>query len=249
MIRRFSFLFFLCVASAAAVGQSKPSTQSTQPAQDPLVPAIKVDRDGNPNKQFLAKHEQFLKRAKEGKIDLLFLGDSITNNWSKAPEVWKEHYAGKYDVANFGIGGDRTQHVLWRITNGELEGIKPKVTVLMIGTNNIRSDPPEKIAAAVEKIVQTLRDKTGTKVLLLGIFPRGETQAAPERVKQQQVNDVIGKLDDGKNVRYLELWNEFLEPDMSISKEVMNDYLHPTTRGYEIWAKGMDKLLTEMMQQ
>ena len=239
-----TFLAGLVLFAGVVTAQT---TTQTAP-QDPAVPAIKVDKDGKPNPGFMSKHEKYVQRAKQGYVDLLFEGDSITEGWSKAPEVWKQYYGDKYKVANFGIGGDRTQHVLWRIENGELENIKPKVTVLMIGTNNIRGDDPQKIAQGVEKIVKEVRDKTGSKVLLLGIFPRGETQTAPERAKQQQVNQIISKLDDGKNVRYLEIWNEFLEPDMNISKETMPDFLHPNAKGYEIWAKAMDKLLTEMMQ-
>src|SRR5438046_9474603 len=120
-------------------------------------------------------HEKFLQRAKQCNIDLLFLGDSITENWTRAPEIWKQRYEPLH-AANFGIGGDRTQHVLWRITNGELDGIHPKIVVLMIGTNNANSDPPERIADAIKKIVDITRDKTGAKVLLLAVFPRERKQ-------------------------------------------------------------------------
>src|SRR5690606_18268051 len=132
------------------------------------IPAPKKD-----NGAFLQKHQAFLKRIKEGPIDLLFLGDSITEGWKNATRVWQEHY-GSFRPANFGIGGDRTQHVLWRIQNGELDGIKPKVVVLMIGTNNSGTNTAAQIAAANRKIVQQIRTKLpATKVLVLGIFPRG----------------------------------------------------------------------------
>src|SRR5262252_3849901 len=120
-------------------------------------------------------HEGFLKRAKEGKIDLLFLGDSITQGWGNNA-VWQKHY-GALHAANFGIGGDTTENVLWRIQNGEIEGISPKVVVLLIGTNNfgLEGHPPDGIAKGVATIVQTLRKKLpSTKVLLLAIFPRDE---------------------------------------------------------------------------
>ena len=111
---------------------AKPAPVANEPADQP---SPKKDKDGNINPSFKAAHENFLKRGKEP-VGILFLGDSITAGWGKAKPVWEEHYA-KHQAANFGIGGDRTQHVLWRIANGELDGIKPKVVVLMIGTNNI----------------------------------------------------------------------------------------------------------------
>src|SRR5262249_29418296 len=120
-------------------------------------------------------HQQFLERARAGKIDLLFLGDSITQGWGQN-EAWKKHY-GPRNAANFGIGGDRTQHVLWRLDSGEIDGIAPKVVVLMIGTNNVGSNKPEEIAEGVRAIVDKLRAKLPkSKILLLGIFPRGATR-------------------------------------------------------------------------
>ena len=119
-------------------------------------------------------HEKFLSQAKKGDIDLLFLGDSITQGWNNN-EVWRRHF-GPRKAANFGIGGDRTEHVLWRIQNGELEGIAPKVTVLMIGTNNSGANTPEEIAQGITAIVDELRKRLpNTKILLLGVFPRGES--------------------------------------------------------------------------
>jgi lysophospholipase L1-like esterase len=197
----------------------------------------------------MQKHEKYVEQAKTGGVDLLFLGDSITEQWHKQQEMFDEHY-GKYKPANFGIGGDRTQHVLWRIENGELEPpMKPKLIVLMIGTNNSKDDPSDKIASGVEKIVSTARDKTGAKVLLLAIFPRGET---PEKAAQQRevikgVNERIKKLDDGKNVRYLDIGEKFMNPDGTISKEIMPDYLHLSKEGYQRWADAIDGPVKEMM--
>ena len=113
--------------------------QAPTPAPAPASQVVAVDASApltkRGNARFYELHASFLKRAKEGPIGLLFLGDSITEGWSKAPEVWTEYY-GKYQPANFGIGGDQTQHVIWRITDGELDNIQPKVVVLMLGTNN-----------------------------------------------------------------------------------------------------------------
>jgi lysophospholipase L1-like esterase len=213
----------------------------------------------------MKNHEKFVEQAKKGGIDVLFLGDSITAGWAgNGKEIWAERYA-PMNAANFGIGGDRTQHVLWRIENGELDGaIKPKVIVLMIGTNNTAADDADKIAEGVTKIVKTAQAKTGAKVLLLGVFPRGVTPEQAEaskdpkdlanakttamrREKITKINEIISKLDDGKTVRYLDIKDKFLQPDGTLSKETFYDYLHLTPAGYTIWADAIDPLLKEMM--
>ena len=162
--------------SPAASTPAAPSTPAIKlPPQPPDVPAIKLAADGTPNAGFLASHERFLKIAKEGQAQLLFLGDSITAGWGgNGKVIWAQTF-GAWEPANFGIGGDRTQHVLWRIQNGELDGLKPKAAVVMIGTNNVGSDDAEGIARGITKIVETIREKTpGSKILLLAVFPRGE---------------------------------------------------------------------------
>ena len=160
---------------------------------------------------------RFSKRAQEGNIDLLFLGDSITQGWDGARKRGTGS-TGPRKAANFGIGGDRTQHVLWRIQNGELDGIEPKVIVLMIGTNNASDDTPDEIAQGITAIVGELRERLPkTKVLLLGVFPESQKpDAVRERLKS--VNEKIAKLDDGSNVRYLDIGKAFLNDDGTISQ-------------------------------
>jgi lysophospholipase L1-like esterase len=193
-------------------------------------------------------HERFVERAKEGKIDLLFLGDSITAGWNGGgKEVWSRTY-GPRNPANFGIGGDRTQNVLWRIENGEIEGIKPKVAVLMIGTNNSGSNSADEIADGIKAIVQRLREKLPeTKVLLLAVFPRGEKPNAG-REKLIAVNEKIASLGDGKMVTYLDIGKDFLNDDATISKEIMPDFLHLSPKGYQIWADAIEPTLTKMLE-
>lgn len=208
------------------------------------------------NAHFYELHASFLKRAKAGPIGVLFLGDSITEGWGNAPEVWKEYYGG-YQPANFGIGGDRTEHVIWRIEDGELDGIRPKVVVLMIGTNNSSANTAEQIAAADTKIVRLIRAKLPeTKVLLLAIFPRGPRKnsdgsmdTAVERMAViNTVNAELAKLDDGHHVRFLNINAKFLGPDGKIPDAIMPDQLHPNAAGYRIWAEAMRPLLDEMMR-
>jgi lysophospholipase L1-like esterase len=222
--------------------------QNNQPAD---VAAPKLGPDGQIQPRFQMMHESFLKRGKEGKIGVLFLGDSITQGWGGARPVWDASF-GKYDPANFGIGGDRTQHVLWRIENGELDGISPKAVVLMIGTNN-SGYPAEDIVKGDAKIVEQIRKKLPeTKILLLAIFPRGADPADPKvaalRDKLKTVNAELAKLDDGKQVRYLDIGPKFLESDGKLSPEIMPDFLHLSRKGYQIWADAIAEPLAELMK-
>jgi lysophospholipase L1-like esterase len=201
-------------------------------------------------------HARFLEQAKKGNIDLLFLGDSITQGWlgrngqGEGPiEVWDRFYVPR-NAADFGIGGDRTQHVLWRLDNGEVDGIKPKVVVLMIGTNNVASNSAAEIADGVKAIVAKLREKLPeSKILLLGVFPRGEKPAGPAREKLAAVNESISKLDDGKMIKYLDIGKSFLNDDGTISRDVMPDFLHLTRKGYRIWADAMEPTLWSILDE
>jgi len=219
------------------------------PPQPPDVAAPKLGPDGQPQPGFLAAHSNFVKIAKEGKAQLVFLGDSITAGWGGKKEIWDEAF-GKYQPANFGIGGDRTQHVLWRIENGELDGIKPKAAVIMIGTNNTGPDDAPGIARGVTKIVEFVRKKSpDTKILLLAVFPRGENASPnPGRDKLKQANAILAKLHDGKHVHFLDIGDKFLQPDGSISKEIMPDFLHLSAAGYQIWADAITPRLAELMK-
>jgi len=234
----------ISIASVRAEPTTAPATRPTsrpvvvQPRVPTDQPAAKEDGHGNISPPFLAAHQAFLARGKKGKIGLLFLGDSITQGWNSAKTVWQSHY-GNDDPANFGIGGDTTQNVLWRIQNGELDQIHPKVVVLLIGTNNIG-------ASAVDIL------KGDTKLLLLGIFPRGadpkDPRVAAVREKIKTVNLGLAKLDDGEKTRYLDIGDKFLNGDGVITKDIMRDALHPTAKGYQIWADAMQPLLDEMMK-
>jgi lysophospholipase L1-like esterase len=218
--------------SASAVFAQDES--ATEPAQ----------RTGN----WIRQHESFLERAKQGNIDLLFLGDSITQGWNGGGKAVWERFYGSRNAANFGIGGDRTQHVLWRLDHGEVDGIHPKVAVLMIGTNNLGSNAPDEIANGVIAIVKRLREKLPeTKLLLLAIFPRDENPSA-RRERLKAVNEKIASLDDGSMVRYLDIGQSFLNTDSTISKEIMPDFLHLSSKGYRIWADAMEPTLWSMLE-
>jgi lysophospholipase L1-like esterase len=235
----------------AAAADATPPAQAKPAPQTADVAAPKLGKDGQPDKGFMDHHEMFLKRGKEGPIGVLFIGDSITAGWGRAKDTWQQHY-GAHQPANFGIGGDRTQHVLWRIENGELDGIAPKVVVLMIGTNNI-GEPAENIIKGDLKICAEIHAKLPeAKLLLLGIFPRGpdpkDPLVAPLRAKIKTVNEQLAKLDDGAKTRYLDIGGKFLDADGTLPKDIMPDGLHPNPKGYEIWATAMQPLLDEMLK-
>jgi lysophospholipase L1-like esterase len=203
------------------------------------------------------RHKVFLDIAKKGHIDVVFIGDSITDAWggaghgarSSGADVWKERFEPLH-AANFGIGGDRTQHLLWRIDNGELDGYQARAVVLMIGTNNLRDNTDEEIAEGIKAVVAAIRKKQPhAKVLLLGVFPRGEQPADKNRERIMNINKAIAKLDDdGKTVKYLDFGNRFLELNGTISKEIMPDFLHLTKKGYEIWGDAIDKPLKDLLK-
>ncbi len=221
------------------------------PPQKADVAAEKFGPDGKVNPGFLAAHDRFVKQAQEGKAQLVFLGDSITAGWGSNKPIWDKAF-GAYTPVNFGIGGDRTQHVLWRITHGELDGIKPRAVVLMIGTNNVASNTAEEIARGVTVIVETIREKQPqAKILLLAVFPRGDKPdgklGAPNE-KLTQVNAIIAKLDDGKNIHFLDIGPRFPLVNGALTPEVMPDFLHLSPAGYQIWADAIGPKLAELMQ-
>ena len=194
-----------------------------------------------------ARHEEFLYRIHEGGIGLLFLGDSITDFWPSRGQFSWLQYA-PYNAADLGISEDLTDHLLFIIKNGELDGIQPKVIVLMIGTNNVIHDEPEWVAAGIQKIVQETRVRLPeTKILLLAVFPRG-LKSSPERASVNQVNAIIAKLENGNSVRYLDIGGVFLDAAGEIPADVMPDKLHPAAKGYDLWHAAMQPLLTQMMK-
>lgn len=205
---------------------------------------IPVPREG----AWMKRHESFNERVKQGDVDLLFIGDSITQGWEGAGKgVWEKFY-GKRSAVNLGIGGDRTQHVLWRLDNGNLYNIHPKLAVLMIGTNNSGTNTSEQIAAGVKAIVAALRAKLPeTKVLVLAIFPRGANKDDAKRKVNEGANEIIKGLADGKMVYYLDIGPNFLEDDGTLSKEVMPDLLHLNAKSYTTWAESIEPKVKELL--
>ncbi len=194
------------------------------------------------------KHESLNARVKEGKVDLIFLGDSITNGWdNEGREVWAQYYA-KRNAVNLGISCDRIQNVLWRLDNGNIDGISPKLAVVMIGTSNASRSKLEEIPGGIQAVVEKLRTKLpNTKVLLLGIFPRGKDNEDPWRQINDKVNKLIAKLDDGKMVFYLDIGPKLVAADGTASTDVLRDLVHLSAKGYAIWAEATEPMVAELM--
>jgi len=181
---------------------------------------------------------------------LVFIGDSITQGWEKegAP-VWQTHYA-KFDALDLGFGGDRTENVLWRLQNGAVDGLDPKVAVLMIGTNNtgLRGDFPASTVAGIRRNLDELRQRLPrTRILLVAIFPRDATPESALRRTNEAINAQLPALADGNRVVFLDVNRAFLTPDGTLSKTIMPDLLHPNEAGYAIWAKAMQPELDRLM--
>ncbi len=199
------------------------------------------------NDEWWMKRHQSINENAKSRPRVIFIGDSITQGWEGAGKgAWASHFAPRGAV-NMGIGGDQTQHVLWRLDNGNLEGIRPEVAVVMIGTNNSKDFSAEEIAEGIKAIVHKLHERLPkTKIILLGVFPRGQKPDAT-RAKLAEVNRMISKLDDAKGVKFLDIGDKFLEADGSISKEIMPDYLHLSEAGYERWAEALEPTLKMML--
>lgn len=191
-------------------------------------------------------------RIKQGKVDVVFIGDSITQGWEgEGKAAWEKHLA-PLNAVNLGISGDRTQHVLWRLDHGHLDGLAanpPKAAVIMIGTNNSNGadHPAAEIAEGVTTIVSRIRQKLPrTRILLLGIFPRGE-KPNPQREKNAEASKLASKVADGKMVHYLDIGDKFLQPDGTLTKEIMPDALHLSAKGYDIWAEAVLPKVKELL--
>lgn len=188
------------------------------------------------------RHEACVERTKAADFDVAFLGDSITQGWEGAGKGQWEKDIAPLKAANFGFSGDRTEHVLWRLNHGELTEAKPKLIVIMIGTNNIGhgSSNPDQAAEGVRAIVSKLRAETPTsKVLILATFPRGAQPTDDQRMKVADMVTKYKSAADGKNVFLLDLGPKFLSQDGSLQPAIMPDYLHLSPAGYQIWADNM----------
>ena len=202
------------------------------------------------NQRMGPRHEGFVAQAKQGNIDLLLHGDSITDWWQQdANKPVFDKYFGHIRTANFAIAGDTTQGVLWGLRNGEGQGFQPKAVMLMIGTNNTAAFTGPEIAEGVGAVVLELRrDFPAAKILLLAIFPRS-VPGDPVRDKIAEVNRIISRLADQQHVFYLDIGRKFLdEKGVFLPDSFRPDNLHPQAKGYDIWGQAVSAKLAQLMQ-
>lgn len=201
---------------------------------------------------WMPRHKEKLTKEGRENTKLLFLGDSITHGWeSEGNEVW-EHYYSEYDAYNLGFSGDRTENVLWRLQNGEVDGINPDVAILLIGTNNTghRQDSADCTARGIEMILDELHERLPeTHVLLLGIFPRSFEPGDKLRQLNNKINSRIEKFDVREKVTFLNINDVFLDDEKFLQEKIMPDFLHPNKDGYKLWAEAMDPALKELFNK
>ena len=252
-------------ADRRAVSRVAEATLEPLPGRKPLPSTmVPVTQDRSwPQYDWAKRHELTISAVKRAKPQILFIGDSITHFFGgeqfdsyplRGKHTWDEFYAPR-NAGNLGFGWDKTENVLWRLQHGAVDGIAPKLVVVMIGTNNSGNLGPNHsgtcsspdIAAGIEAIVLELEKRLPqSKILLLGIFPRGE-KPNPQREKIAEINGIISKLDGTHNVTFLDIGAKFLTPDGLITKDIMPDFLHPNDKGYRIWAEAIEPTVKKLM--
>jgi len=256
-MRRVRWAWLACVVVLGAMVASAAAAEQAQKAEGKKA----TDRKGRPlpaaaipvprnDAGWTKRHESMNARVAKGNVDLVLIGDSITQGWEGGgKKAWDEYY-GPRNAVNLGIGGDQTQHVLWRLQNGNVKGISPKLAVLMIGTNNAGGKKPEEIAQGIRAIVRELRTSLpDTKVLVLAIFPRGPNNDDVLRKVVAETNQLVAgsRRIDGQSVKFKDIGPKFLQPDGTLPKEIMPDLLHLSPKGYQIWAESIEPEVAEVL--
>jgi lysophospholipase L1-like esterase len=196
---------------------------------------------------WMARHQAMNARAQQGHIDLIYVGDSIVEGYeTQGKDIWDRYYAPRHAL-NLGISGDRTEHVLWRLDHGNLDGLAPTLAIVMIGQNNGGRNTAEEIGAGVTAVVQQIRAKLPTtKILLLAIFPR-RAKPTQERTVLAKASRIAAQLADNHTIFYLDINQIFLRPDGSIPAELMPDFEHPSAKGYRLWAEAIEPTVAALM--
>lgn len=232
-----------CSKEKPALSEEMPPNLAVQPTEQTANWAIEWWRP---------RHERKIAEAKNADIDLLMLGDSITQGWEGAgAQVWDNYY-GDRNAFNLGFGGDRTEHVLWRLQHGAVDNMQPKLVVLMLGINNTghRMDPASHTAEGIKMIVDELRERLpDSKILILAIFPHHASPKNDMRVRNEEINELIATLADGEMIHFLDINHVFLDEDGILGTELTPDLLHPNQAGYEVWAEAMEPTLSRLLQE
>lgn len=253
-MKTFQMLFFglILIQGATIVGSCQMTSKQVESA------AVSVPRTDQNSK---LAHEDLLKKAKQGRIDIYFEGDSITRRWGTSDESykdlltnWQRNFFG-WNAADFGWGGDKVQHILWRLNHGELDNVNPKIIVLLAGTNNVGNVSPESaddpraadIALGIQEVLKVLHQKApAATIVLMGILPRNDNMAVMPIIND--VNRRIAKFADGKKVRYLNINDKLADKNDELFEGMTNkDLLHLDVKGYQVWADALKPIFTEIL--
>ncbi len=255
-------LLALCIILTVLTGCMETHKTDPYGLSGKTHPAV-TPADRNNLEWWAKRHKGVLERVVKGNVDLIFVGDSITHGWDNQ-ELWNKYYAPR-NAVNMGFGGDSTQHVLWRLDNGEIDGISPKLAILMIGTNNSNGPPTarwyntaEEIADGIKAICSEMQLKLPkTKILILAIFPRGNSEQRkdkehgatynPQWAKNDKASELASKIADNKHIFYLDINKAFLDKNSVLSRDIMPDLLHPNEKGYKIWAEAIEPTVKKLM--
>ena len=244
-----SAIWMMAIFAAALHGGlacAQPGGGFRRPADQP---APRADRNSQ------IAHEQLLEKARKGGIDVYFLGDSITRRWGATdyPEFlanWKTNFFG-WNAANFGWGADRIENILWRVENGELDGVNPQIIVVLAGINNVGTVPADEarvqnITRGLQAVVNVCRRKaTNAVIILTALFPRNDNMAVVPTINR--INDRLAKMADGKRIRYLNVNDRLADKDGKLFEGFSKDKLHPTLKGYQVWADALKPIFTEIL--
>lgn len=228
------------------------TTCLAQTASEASIPAPRTQEyDWMSVADWYALHKKYIARAQQGNVDVLFLGDSITHGWTWGdnPQLFNRAF-GQYLTANFAIGGDQTQNVLWRLQHGESGKLQPKLVVMMIGTNNLGTGghTPTEVAGGVKTIIKDVQKRfNGAKILLMGILPFDQKATSPSRVKVAQLNYLLAQMNDDTHVFYFDFGPLFLDNRGNIPTLRMADSLHPTHLGYSLLAEKLQVAVTTLV--
>jgi len=242
-------LFTLFTLGAATL--PSPTDPALNPSNRPNTAIIPAPQGPGMAGDFMQKHAANVARAKQGGIDILFVGDSITAGWSSGGDwgkaVWDKTYA-QYKTAIFAVGYNRTQHVLWQLQNGEGEGFQPKIVELLLGTNNLGPNTAAETIVGEKAVVDDLHKRfPDAKILIVGIFPRGKP-TDPVRKDVATVNDALAKLADDKSIYYIDISKAYLNADGTVNDGMKKDMLHPSAKGYQIWADSTRDILDKLIK-
>jgi len=238
-LSRLSFAFLIAALPLSFARSAETDSASTGHTNSAAVPTLRGERHDDVQKK--------LERFGGKHFDIVFDGDSIMNRWENTgKEIWNQRYKGI--AADFGIEGDRVENVLWRLEKGQVDGIDPKVVMLMIGTNNSGRNSAAEIAEGIRVLVAEYETRCPhAHIILMGIFPRGEKPTDGGRRKVAAVNAIIKSLEDGKRVTYIDISDKLIQADGTISRDMMPDFVHPTAKGYQIWAEAMQPVIDQYL--